>query len=224
MGAATLALARASAHTAMRRQFGRTLDAQPVVRAQLGSATVLRDAMAALMAEAAAQTDDRALHRWSVSAKVFCSEQGSAVIDTALQLHGAIGYFEDSGLPLLLRDVRVTRIFEGATDVLLTHAGALELHEPIEPESLPAAARPFAEHVHRRVKRLRRTLGVRVFGRPDLLHHLGQAVVWRDAVIAGAKVHSSKAWQRTLCREAAAARRGADRRDRVPDDLAELLA
>ena len=77
---------------------------------------------------------------------------------------------------------------------------------------------------HAALRKPRRALGVRVFGRPDLLHHLGQAVVWRDAVIAGCRTHASPAWQRTLCREGCAARRAGDRRMHAADDLAEILS
>ncbi len=224
VGAATAALGRAREHTAMRRQFGRPLAEQPVVQGQLACATVLLGAMNALMKTAADQVDDSALYRWSVSAKIFCSEQGSAVVDTALQLHGAMGYFEDSGLPMLLRDMRVTRIFEGANDVLMTHAGALELQNPAGRDGCPPMARQLADAVARRGQKLRDELGVRAFRRPQLLHWLGQAVVWRDAVVAGCSHFESPAWQRTLCREACAARRAADRRLHPADDQAEILA
>jgi len=224
VGATTSALGRARDHAAMRRQFGRPLEEQPVIQGQLASATVLLGAMRALMETAAAQADDAALHRWSVSAKVFCSEQGWAVTDTALQLHGAMGYLENSGLPMMLRDMRVTRIFEGANDVLITHAGALELQHPAARDDLPSMAQHVADAVARRGQRLREELGVRAFRRPELLHWLGLAVVWRDAVVAGCRHFDSGAWQRTLCREACAARRSADRRLHPADDQAQILA
>lgn len=222
VGAATGALRRARGHTAGRRQFGRTLDAQPVVQGQLARAEALLAAMKALTQTAAAQADDRALHRWSVSSKVFCSEQGFAIADTALQLHGAMGYCEDTGLALILRDMRVTRIFEGANDVLLTHAGGLELQDPAPLAGVPEPARVAAAAVARRGQRLRDTLGVRAFRRPELLHCLGQAAVWRDALVASATL--PPAFRRTLLREARGARAAADRRGHVADDHQQILA
>ncbi|MBS1148911.1 MAG: Butyryl-CoA dehydrogenase [Myxococcaceae bacterium] len=224
VGAATSALAKAREHVAARRQFGRPLEDQPVVQGQLASSIVLLGAMKALVETAAAQESDRDLNRWSVSAKVFCSEQGWSIVDTALQLHGAMGYIEDTGLAMMLRDMRVTRIFEGANDVLLTHAGAIELQNPAGVNDLPPLALQIAQTVSRRGQRLRDELGVRAFRRPELLHWLGEAVVWRDAVVAGCRAMASPAAQRTLCREACSARRAADRRMHPADDQAQILA
>ena len=223
VGAVTDAVARAVRHVTDRRQFGRALIELPVVRGQLARAKVVLGAMAALVEIAAAQEDEAGLHRWSVSAKIFCSEQGFKVIDTALQLHGGSGYLEDTGLPMMLRDMRVTRIFEGANDVLLTHLGGLELQSPAVLENLPARAQVIAGRVERRVRRLRGQLGVRVFRRPELLHQLGIEVAWRDAVAAGCRQHSNPAWQQTLCREAMASLRASERRLHPRADVDEVL-
>jgi alkylation response protein AidB-like acyl-CoA dehydrogenase len=65
--------------------------------------------------------------------KVFCSERAFDSSDTAVQLHGALGFIEPVGVARLLRDCRITRIFEGANDVLLVRAGLASLsghHRP----------------------------------------------------------------------------------------------
>lgn len=223
LGTATDALERARRHTNLRHQFGRPLDQQPVVRAHLASNTVMVSAMAALVAHTAHQRDDGDLHRWSVSAKWFCSEQAFNVVDTAVQLHGAGGFLEHTGLPLMLRDVRVTRIFEGANDVLLTHAGSLELQKPLVVNDVPTEARHVVELVSRHIQHARKNLGARVFVRPDLLHQLGRAVVWRDAVLATCWAPTSAATQRIIAREAAAALHVAVRRAHPPDDLEAVM-
>ena len=52
------------------------------------------------------------------SAKLFCSEMVSRVADRAVQVMGGLGYMEDlSDVPRLFRDVRLFRIFEGASQV-----------------------------------------------------------------------------------------------------------
>jgi hypothetical protein len=76
---------------------------------------------------AKAEAQPELLARRSLAAKVIASEGAFEIADRALQLHGGSGYIEDSGLSLLLRDARITRIFEGANDVLLTRSGALEM-------------------------------------------------------------------------------------------------
>ena len=52
------------------------------------------------------------------SAKLFCSEMVSRVADRAVQIMGGLGYMEDlSDVPRLFRDVRLFRIFEGASQI-----------------------------------------------------------------------------------------------------------
>ncbi len=222
-GTARAALGRARLHTALRRQFGRSLDQQPVVRLQLARATALVEAMNALVDVTATAPEDDALHRWSLSAKVFCSERACEIVDLAVQLHGAGGVLEDTGLPLFLRDVRVTRIFEGANDVLLTLAGTLELQTPSPVAESGPVARALARLVRRHVDRLRRTLGVRAFVHPQLLHELGTAVVWRDALIASDRRGVGGAAMRLLEREARLACRAAARAHTATDDIDALL-
>ncbi|MEZ4518695.1 MAG: acyl-CoA dehydrogenase family protein [Chloroflexota bacterium] len=50
--------------------------------------------------------------------KLTTGRQGVAVVSEVLEAHGGAGYVEDTGLPLLLRDVQVTPIWEGTTNVL----------------------------------------------------------------------------------------------------------
>ncbi len=112
---------------------------QEVVQQALARAGAVAYGMAALVRTAAAAEHDWALlSRLTTSAKVFCSEHPFELADLALQLHGGSGYIEDTGIAVLMRDARVTRIFEGANDVLLTHAGLLELTQPAAAPADPA--------------------------------------------------------------------------------------
>ena len=59
---------------------------------------------------------------WESSvAKVFNSESAWQVADDAVQLHGGSGFIEETGVARLLRDCRITRIFEGANELLRFH-------------------------------------------------------------------------------------------------------
>jgi alkylation response protein AidB-like acyl-CoA dehydrogenase len=177
-GAAEAALALVAAHVTTRRQFGRPLAALEVVREQVATLAALGRATVALAAAAARAAGDPALLlRRSMAAKVFCSEADGEICDLALQLHGGTGFIEDSGLPLLVRDARVTRIFEGANDVLCTHLGALEVTAP-----LPAdPAHELAARVAARRDELLARHGVKLLARARLLHRLGRLVVLREA-------------------------------------------
>jgi alkylation response protein AidB-like acyl-CoA dehydrogenase len=50
-------------------------------------------------------------------AKLFATEHAWKVCDAALQIHGGYGYVRDFPVERALRDVRVTRIFEGTSEI-----------------------------------------------------------------------------------------------------------
>jgi alkylation response protein AidB-like acyl-CoA dehydrogenase len=180
VGTARTGLKLASAHVQQRKQFGRVLAAQEVVQQQLWAMGVRLFGMRALV-EAAAQAegDFEQLARLTSSAKVLCSEGAWEVCDTALQLHGGAGYIEETGLAVLLRDARVTRIFEGANDVLLTHLGLMELAKPVT-----SASRVGQAVAGLRADLLARHGGLKVMGRKADQHRLGKACLWRDTAEA----------------------------------------
>ncbi len=121
VGTAVAAYTATRRHTAERVQFGKSLDKLAVVREQLADMAALIYAARALVDQTTA--DEENLEVPSLSAKVFASECSGEVCDLAIQLHGGAGYIEETGIPLMLRDTRITRIFEGANDVLRIHRG-----------------------------------------------------------------------------------------------------
>lgn len=187
IGTAESALHLALAHVHARHQFHRPLIKQEVVQHQLARASARLFAMRALVAEAAtAEHIHPLLARLTTSSKVFCSEGAWELCDLAIQLHGGSGYIEDTGLALMLRDSRVTRIFEGANDVLLTHAGLMELTEPRPPEHVKGAERVDFALNSRRAELCGNTEkpGVRALAKKAEQHALGLAAAWRDATWA----------------------------------------
>src|SRR5688572_12038574 len=49
--------------------------------------------------------------------KGFCTENGIEVASTGIQVHGGMGYIEETGAAQILRDVRITTIYEGTTGI-----------------------------------------------------------------------------------------------------------
>ncbi len=200
VGAAQAALGLTAAHVTTRKQFGKPLAAQEVVRAQLADAAALAFAMQALVRSACAvesgSEQPAELASRSTAAKVFCSESDWEICDLAVQLHGGAGFIEETGVPLLLRDARVTRIFEGANDVLLTAHGAGALaagsapRPALAPEA-PPALRPAAAAADALAARLAglhgelsARFGLRLLTQPRQLHRLGRLGVLREAADA----------------------------------------
>ena len=138
------------------------------------------------MRTAEAENDRELLLSRSLAAKVFCSEGDWTVSDVALQLFGGLGYIEESGVPMLLRDARITRIFEGANDVLMVHLGTIEAMT-----TKPAAGDDaIAQDVQAVRDRLRDTHGIRVLERQRELHRLGRLAMLRE-VSAAVRAHAS---------------------------------
>jgi len=117
MGAA--ALDAAVTHTSHRQAFGEPLARkQAVAHALADSATHL--SAARLLVSDAAQAydagDDRVTAK-AAMAKVFATEAAQRVIDTAIQFHGAAALRSGHRLEELYREIRATRIFEGASEI-----------------------------------------------------------------------------------------------------------
>jgi len=191
VGTADAAWDATRTHTSQRRQFGKALSDLPVVAAQLVDADALRVAMRATVHWTSTGPDDLLEERSSV-AKVLCSEGAWEITDLAVQLHGGSGYIEETGVPLMLRDARITRIFEGANDVLLGHVGARWLmgrkKRPAlasDVSDLGATADAFAARVDAVVAALlTRHGGVRILRRPVALHLIGRMALLVNSVDA----------------------------------------
>ena len=75
-----------------------------VARQMVWHAAALRDAGEPCLKEAS-------------MAKLFASEMAEQVCSDAIQIHGGYGYVADFPVERLWRDVRVTQIYEGASDI-----------------------------------------------------------------------------------------------------------
>ncbi|MBI2377435.1 MAG: acyl-CoA dehydrogenase family protein [Deltaproteobacteria bacterium] len=190
-GAARTAVARTVDHVSTRKQFGRVLIAHDVVKDQVAKMASESFAIDALVEWAASAERESLLGPRSISAKVFASEACGRVCDLAIQLHGGSGFIEDIGVSILARDARVTRIFEGANDVLLQKAAAAWVVAKPRPEdSVTSGSRAKAAELRASLTEERdaavEARGVRLFGDARAMHGLGALAIWADAVEASA--------------------------------------
>jgi alkylation response protein AidB-like acyl-CoA dehydrogenase len=118
LGLAEAALAAGSTYAKDRSAFGKNLiDFQNTQFVLADSRTEL-DAAWLLMIRAARLLDagDKAALETSM-AKLFASEACGRVVDRMLQLHGGYGYSREHAIERIYRDARVTRIYEGTSEV-----------------------------------------------------------------------------------------------------------
>ncbi|MCC7258479.1 MAG: acyl-CoA dehydrogenase [Gammaproteobacteria bacterium] len=74
------------------------------------------------LAHQATDAAERARHQARVELltpviKGWCSETGQALTSLALQVHGGVGYIEETGAAQFFRDARITTIYEGTTGI-----------------------------------------------------------------------------------------------------------
>lgn len=118
LGLAEAALAAGVAYARERKVFGSPLSEMQNTQFVVADARTELDAAWLLTLRAARLLDDgdRAATETSM-AKLFASETCGRVVDRMLQLHGGYGYSRDYPIERIYRDARVTRIYEGTSEV-----------------------------------------------------------------------------------------------------------
>ena len=118
IGIARGALEAALGYALERRTFGEPIIKHQAVAAMLADAATWLDA-ASLMALRAAYSKQtgQPFSQQAAMAKLFATEHAWKVCDIALQVHGGYGYVRDFPVERALRDVRVTRIYEGTSEI-----------------------------------------------------------------------------------------------------------
>jgi alkylation response protein AidB-like acyl-CoA dehydrogenase len=119
VGMAQAALDTAVAYAAERQAFGRPLSALQGVSHQLADVATRVQASRLLVHSAAAAHDAGITPNTEAAAmaKLFATETAMFAIDVAIQVHGARALVRGHLLEHLYRDVRGTRIYEGASEV-----------------------------------------------------------------------------------------------------------
>ena len=119
VGMAQAALEAAIEHADRRQAFGAPLRQMQAVSHPLAEMATRVEAARLLVYRAAAAYDAGrpGVTRTSAMAKLFATETAQYVIDAAIQIHGARALETGHRLEHLYRDVRSTRIYEGATEV-----------------------------------------------------------------------------------------------------------
>jgi butyryl-CoA dehydrogenase len=117
-GMASTALDAALAYARERRSMGKTLLEHQAVNFRLADMATGVEASRQLYLHAAQLRDaGQPCLKEASMAKLFASETAEKVCSDAIQIHGGYGYVSDFPVERIWRDVRVTQIYEGASDI-----------------------------------------------------------------------------------------------------------
>lgn len=125
VGMAQAALDASITHAGRREAFGGVLKDLQAVSHNLAEMATRIEAARLLVYSAAEAYDsgEKRIAGRSAMAKLFATETAQFVIDTAVQIHGAIALQHGHLLEHLYREVRAPRIYEGASEVQRTIIG-----------------------------------------------------------------------------------------------------
>ncbi len=101
-----------------RQQFGRPIASFQLVQAMLADMAVETDAARMLVWRAGYLKDSGKPNTTETSiAKLYATEAAIRCANTAIQVHGGSGYVDDHPVERYLRDVRVTTLYEGTSQI-----------------------------------------------------------------------------------------------------------
>ena len=130
VGIAQGALEAAVDYAQQRVQFDHPIISLPVVQDMLAEMAIQTEAARALVYASARMVDSgaRRITEESAMAKIFASDVAMKVTTDALQVCGGTGYMKDYPVEKMMRDAKITQIYEGANQIL-RNAIAVELRK-----------------------------------------------------------------------------------------------
>ena len=123
LGIAEGALERTIAYTKERKQFGKSISAFQNTQFQLADMATKVEAAKALVYKAAMKkqeyvTNNKVSYSTEAAmAKLYAAEVAMEVTTKAVQLHGGYGYIREYEVERMMRDAKITEIYEGTSEV-----------------------------------------------------------------------------------------------------------
>lgn len=117
------------AYAKERKQFGKPIAVNQAIQWMLADAATEIHAARLMVYDAGARADrgERVTQRAAMT-KLFATEMLGRVADAAVQIHGGMGYMRELWIERAYRDARITRIYEGTSEVqrMVIAGGLLE--------------------------------------------------------------------------------------------------
>lgn len=101
-----------------RKQFGKPIIEIQAVQHMLAEISMMIEVLRSMTYRVAWMTDQKQrVVKEAAIAKLFGSEVYNKVADLAVQIHGGIGYMKDYPIERYYRDARITKIYEGTSEI-----------------------------------------------------------------------------------------------------------
>ena len=118
LGIAAGALETTIAYVKERKQFGRSIAAQQNTQFMLADMATRVEAARLLVYQAAmAKATKKVYSTEAAMAKLYAAEVAMEVTTKAVQLHGGYGYIREYDVERMMRDAKITEIYEGTSEV-----------------------------------------------------------------------------------------------------------
>jgi len=118
LGLASGAMERAIAYSKDRKAFGTEIKNHQIIQFKIADMATRVDAARLLCLRAAWQKDHGQDYTESAAmAKVYSSETAMWVTSEAIQIHGGYGYVKEYHVERMMRDAKITQIYEGTSEV-----------------------------------------------------------------------------------------------------------
>jgi alkylation response protein AidB-like acyl-CoA dehydrogenase len=119
VGIAAGALAAATAYVKERQQFGQPVSEFQGVQFMLADMAMKLEAARQLVyrAAAASERSEKSLSFLGAAAKCFASDAAMEITTDAVQLFGGYGYTRDYPVERMMRDAKITQIYEGTNQI-----------------------------------------------------------------------------------------------------------
>jgi len=120
VGVAQAALEEALGYSKVRKQFGTHISSFQAIQHMLADMAINIEAARALVYHTARVIDsgEKNISRLSSMSKIFASDMAIKVTSDAIQIFGGYGFMKEYPLEKMMRDAKITQIYEGTNQIL----------------------------------------------------------------------------------------------------------
>jgi len=118
LGIARASLEKSLAYSRERKQFGKTLNSFGAIKSKLAQMATRLEAARLLIWKAAKMKDSKQAYvKEAAMAKLFASQLAVDASRDCVQIYGGYGYMQEYGVERLMRDAKITQIYEGTSEI-----------------------------------------------------------------------------------------------------------